>query len=55
MTMWLLTVTGVLSIALMIRSITISQDDDFFEGVLLGVFGFISFIITIILTNGVAP
>lgn len=55
MTMWLLTITGVLSIALMIRSITISQDDDFFEGVVLGVFGFISFILTIILTNGVAP
>lgn len=55
MVMWLLTITGVLSIALMIRSITISQNDDFIESVALGIFGFTSFILTIILTNVVTP
>ena len=48
MTMFLLTVTGLLSIVLMIRAV-ISDNN------LLGVFGVISFILTIILTNGVAP
>lgn len=54
MTMFLLTVTGFLSILLMIRSVGIAHNENFFEGVCLGVLGFICFIITIILTNGVA-
>ena len=53
--MFLLTVAGALSILAMIRSIYVVENHSFLEGVLLGVFGFISFILTTILTNGVAP
>lgn len=48
MTMFLLTVTGILSVVLMIRAVITNNN-------LLGVFGVISFILSIILTNGVAP
>ena len=48
MTMFLLTVTGILSVVAMFRAVITNNN-------LLGVFGVISFLLTIILTNGVAP
>jgi len=47
MVMYLLTLTGILSILLMVRAASDSR-------ITLFVFGFLSFLITIILTNGVS-
>ena len=54
MLMFLLTVAGALSILAMVRSVVLAQDN-LLEAIALGIFGFASFILTIILTNGVAP
>jgi hypothetical protein len=54
MLMLMLTVTGVLSIVLMVRSVFIAEER-LLQAIPMGIFGFISFILTIILTNGVAP
>jgi hypothetical protein len=48
MTMFLLTITGILSIVLMVRAVHDAR-------IVLFVFGFFSFLLTAILTNGVAP
>jgi hypothetical protein len=55
MTMFMLTIAGLLSILAMIRSVAVVSTGNFWEGVFLGVLGFLSFILTIILTNGVGP
>ena len=47
MLLFMLTVTGILSVVLMIRAVITGNDA-------LCVFGFISFILSIILTNGVS-
>lgn len=54
MLMFMLTVTGALSILLMVRSV-FTAETNLLEAIALGIFGFTSFILTIILTNGVAP
>lgn len=52
--MFLLTIADALSILLMIRSVLIAESN-LLEAIALGIFGFFSFILTAILTNGVAP
>lgn len=52
--MFMLTVAGVLSILLIIRAVFITETN-LTEGVVLGIFGFFSFVTTAIITNGVAP
>lgn len=48
MLLFLLTITGILSIVLMVRAIHDAR-------IVLFLFGFFSFILTAILTNGVSP
>ena len=54
MIMFLLTLTGALSILLMALSV-LEAETNLLDAIALGIVGFTSFIITIILTNGVAP
>lgn len=54
MLMFMLTVAGVLSIVAMVRSVTLVEHH-MCEAVLLGSFGFASFLLTMILTNAVSP
>ncbi len=49
----LLTLTGVLSIVLIIRSVFVVHDN-FLGAVLMGIFGFVSFVLTAVLTNVVS-
>jgi hypothetical protein len=51
---FMLTVSGALSILAMIRSVFLAEDY-LFEAVAIGIFGFISFILTALLTNLVLP
>ena len=53
MLMFLLTVTGILSVLLMLRSCGADYADTW-QGLFLRLFGIASFILTAILTNGVA-
>lgn len=52
--MLMLTVAGLLSILLIVRSVFVAGTS-LLEGIVLGIFGFFSLIITALLTNGVAP
>ena len=53
MLMFMLTLAGALSILVMVRSVVLAQDN-LLEAIALDVFGFASFILTIILTNVVS-
>ena len=54
MLMFLLTITGVLSILLMVQSV-LEAETNLLDAIALGIVGFASFILTIILTNVVTP
>ena len=54
MLMFMLTIAGVLSILLMVQSV-LEAETNLLDAIALGIVGFTSFILTIILTNVVTP
>ena len=55
MLLFMLTITGILSLVIMARSVFVMEHRSFIEGLLHLFFGAISFVITAFLSNQVTP